>query len=92
MTFVGLYFLPMDYILNHLDKMPDFLIYLVLGVSAFIENIFPPAPGDMIVAFGAFLVGADRLGAVSIEVGPADTQTAMHWQRSPHDQQRLDQA
>ena len=56
----------MDYILSHLDKMPDFLIYLILGVSAFIENIFPPAPGDMIVAFGAFLVGAERLGVVGV--------------------------
>lgn len=52
--------------MNHLDKMPDFLIYLVLGFSAFMENIFPPAPGDMIVAFGAFLVGAGRLGFVGV--------------------------
>ena len=52
--------------MNHIDKMPDFLIYLVLGFSAFMENIFPPAPGDMIVAFGAFLVGAGRLGFVGV--------------------------
>ncbi len=52
----------MNYILEHLDKMPDILVYLVLGFSAFMENIFPPAPGDMVVAFGAFLVGAGRLG------------------------------
>lgn len=68
MTFVRLYSVPMDYILNHIDKMPDFLIYLVLGFSAFMENIFPPAPGDMIVAFGAFLVGAGRLGVVGVFV------------------------
>jgi membrane protein DedA with SNARE-associated domain len=56
----------MDYLLNHLDKLPAFIIYLVLGFSAFLENIFPPAPGDMIVAFGAFLVGAGRLGVVGV--------------------------
>jgi len=56
----------MEYLLNHFDKMPDFLIYLVLGFSAFLENIFPPAPGDMIVAFGAFLVGAERADFVGV--------------------------
>lgn len=30
-------------------------------------------------------VGADRLGAVSVEVGPADTETAMQWQRYPRE-------
>ena len=44
-----------------LDRLPDSLIYLFLGLSAFIENIFPPIPGDTITAFGAFLVGIGRL-------------------------------
>lgn len=46
--------------------MPDILVYLVLGFSAFLENIFPPAPGDMVVAFGAFLVGTGRLGFLGV--------------------------
>jgi membrane protein DedA with SNARE-associated domain len=29
-------------------------LYLLLGVVAFIESIFPPAPADVVVAFGAF--------------------------------------
>lgn len=33
----------------------------MLGLSAFVENIFPPLPGDTITAFGAFLVGINRL-------------------------------
>ena len=37
------------------------IIYLVLGLSAFVENIFPPIPGDMITAFGAFLVGRGQV-------------------------------
>ena len=56
----------MEYLLNHIDKLPDYLVYLILGFSAFLENIFPPAPGDMIVAFGAFMVGAERLGFAGV--------------------------
>ena len=56
----------MEYLLDHIDKLPAFVIYIVLGFGAFLENIFPPAPGDMIVAFGAFLVGAERLGFIGV--------------------------
>jgi membrane protein DedA with SNARE-associated domain len=51
----------MDRFLSFLDSLPDSLIYCLLGVSAFLENVFPPAPGDTITAFGAFLVGTNRL-------------------------------
>ena len=47
--------------LNYLHSLPDALIYLLLGLSAYVENIFPPIPGDTITAFGAFLVGTGRL-------------------------------
>ncbi len=36
-------------------------LYVLLGVVAFIESIFPPAPADVVVAFGAFF--ASRRGA-----------------------------
>jgi len=36
-------------------------LYALLGLVAFIESIFPPAPADVVVAFGAFL--AARQGA-----------------------------
>jgi membrane protein DedA with SNARE-associated domain len=52
----------MDIFLNYIESLPDDLIYLLLGLSAFVENIFPPIPGDTITAFGAFLVGIGRLG------------------------------
>lgn len=47
--------------LNSIRSLPDSLIYLLLGLSAFVENLFPPIPGDTITAFGAFLVGVGRL-------------------------------
>ncbi len=54
--------------LNYLHSLPDALIYLLLGLSAFVENIFPPIPGDTITAFGAFLVGIGRLDFFGVYV------------------------
>ncbi len=65
---VRLYSRSMDYLLHHIDNLPDLLVYFILGISAFLENIFPPAPGDMIAAFGGFLVGAERLGFMGVYI------------------------
>ena len=35
--------------------MPPVAIYAILAALAFIENVFPPVPGDAVVALGAFL-------------------------------------
>ena len=51
----------LDRFLDSLNSLPDLLIYFFLGLSAFVENVFPPIPGDTITAFGAFLVGTKRL-------------------------------
>ncbi len=56
----------LDDFLDLLNSFPDYLIYIALGVSAFIENVFPPIPGDTITAFGAFLVGAKRLNFLGV--------------------------
>ena len=32
-------------------------LYPVLLVSSYVENIFPPLPGDTVTVFGAYLVG-----------------------------------
>ena len=58
----------MDRFLKFLDSLPDLLIYLLLGLSAFMENVFPPAPGDTITAFGAFLVATNRLDFIPVLV------------------------
>lgn len=52
----------MDKFLEPLQRLPDLLIYFLLAFSAYVENVFPPLPGDTITAFGAFLVGTGRLG------------------------------
>lgn len=56
----------LDRFLHFLDSLPSALLYLMLGVSAFVENVFPPIPGDTITAFGAFLVGSRRLSFAGV--------------------------
>jgi len=56
----------LDHFLDTLSSLPDFLIYFLLGLSAFVENVFPPIPGDTITAFGAFLVGTQRLHFIGV--------------------------
>jgi membrane protein DedA with SNARE-associated domain len=51
----------MEIFLEYLDSLPDYLVYVSLGLSSFVENLFPPIPGDTIIVFGAFLVGIGRL-------------------------------
>ena len=57
-----------DAFLAHISAFPDSLIYLILGLSAFIENIFPLAPGDTVTAFGAFLVGTRNLSFIGVYI------------------------
>ena len=58
----------LDSLLNLLDLLPAYYVYFLLGVSAFVENVFPPIPGDTITAFGAFLVGTKKLDFIGVYV------------------------
>ena len=40
-----------------LTELPLGVLYLVLGVVAAIENVFPPIPADSVVALGSWLAG-----------------------------------
>lgn len=44
--------------LSHTD--PSYL-YFTLFFTAFLENLFPPAPSDLVIAFGGSLVGIGKL-------------------------------
>ncbi len=47
--------------MDWLVGLPGAAMYAVLGLVAAIENVFPPFPADMVVAFGGFLAArADR--------------------------------
>ncbi|MBN1849804.1 MAG: DedA family protein [Deltaproteobacteria bacterium] len=57
-----------DTFLALLHTLPKPLIYITLGLSAFIENIFPPIPGDTVMTFGAFLAAIGRLDLLGVYV------------------------
>ncbi len=46
---------------GHAD--PTYL-YLTLFFFAFLENLFPPTPSDLVIAFGGSLVGIGKIGIV----------------------------
>ena len=40
-------------------------LYLALFFLAFLENLFPPTPSDLVIAFGGALVGSGKLSMVA---------------------------
>ena len=51
----------LDKFIEYLLPQSNVFLYVLLFLSAVIENIFPPIPGDTITGLGAFLVGTGRL-------------------------------
>lgn len=51
----------LDSVSNWVATIPVGALYVLLGVAAFIEGIFPPVPADLVVALGSFV--AARRGA-----------------------------
>jgi membrane protein DedA with SNARE-associated domain len=47
-------------ILDWFAGLPPVLLYLALFGAALIENVFPPAPSDVVVAFGSFIAARGR--------------------------------
>ncbi|MEW6749533.1 MAG: DedA family protein [Candidatus Latescibacterota bacterium] len=48
--------------LDRLGRVSPAWAYVLLLVSALLENLIPPIPGDTVVVFGAYLVGRGLLG------------------------------
>lgn len=53
-------------LLDWLGTLPTVLLYLVVGAAAFVENVFPPAPADMAIALGAFVVARGDGSAIGV--------------------------
>lgn len=45
-------------VLRWLVSLPEWLVYLVVGLAAAIENIIPPVPADVVVVIGGVITGA----------------------------------
>lgn len=54
----------MDRLLDWLRGLDPAALYAVAGASAAVENVFPPLPSDVVVAFAAFLAAQGRGSAL----------------------------
>jgi membrane protein DedA with SNARE-associated domain len=54
----------MQSLLDWLVTVPEGVLYAVLLVTAAIENVFPPFPADVVVAFGSFIVAQAPSGTM----------------------------
>lgn len=57
-----------DQILEFIRLQNEFVIYGILLMSAFVENLFPPFPGDMVTLAGAFVAGEGNIGYAGVLV------------------------
>jgi membrane protein DedA with SNARE-associated domain len=51
----------LEYFEHLLNTISPMTAYLALGISAFLENVVPPIPGDTVVVFGAYMVSIGKL-------------------------------
>jgi membrane protein DedA with SNARE-associated domain len=58
----------MEDLLQYLRGTESPLAYLVLGLSAAFEYVFPPFPGDTVILFGAFLAATADYRPVAVYV------------------------
>ncbi len=52
----------MESIINTLQSLDPLLILVIVFAIAFIENLFPPAPSDVMIVLGGALVGFGHIG------------------------------
>ncbi len=55
-----------EYIENIITQVDPLLAYLILFVSAYIENTFPPVPGDTVTVIGAYLITTGKLSFTGV--------------------------
>lgn len=60
----------MEQFLDYIGSTDRIWIYTFLFFGAYIENLMPPAPGDTVVVFGAYLVG---IGTISFDLALLST-------------------
>jgi membrane protein DedA with SNARE-associated domain len=57
--------LNVEAVIDWLSGLPLGALYLAIGSIAALENIFPPFPSDIVVAFGSFLAARGRASPYS---------------------------
>lgn len=56
-------------IINWINALPAFSVYAILFAIAYGENIVPPIPGDIIVAFGGYLAAQKTISFTVVYLG-----------------------
>jgi membrane protein DedA with SNARE-associated domain len=51
----------LESLFSFIEQSPPWLVFVTVFLASYIENIFPPIPGDTILVFGAYLVGRGHL-------------------------------
>jgi membrane protein DedA with SNARE-associated domain len=49
-----------------INSLPPVSIYLVFFLVAYFENVVPPIPGDVLVAFGGYLAAESIIGLIPV--------------------------
>jgi membrane protein DedA with SNARE-associated domain len=55
-------------IVTWMEGLPPGWIYFTIFVVAYLENVIPPIPGDMVIVFGGYLAGLGSVGFVPVVV------------------------
>ena len=56
----------LEEILLYIGSLDTVWIYLILFFFAFIENVFPPSPSDVVVVVGASLIASTSVGFIPV--------------------------
>ena len=54
----------METIISTLQQLNPIWVYLTIFAIAYIENIFPPSPSDLLIVAGGYLVGIGHIGFI----------------------------
>jgi membrane protein DedA with SNARE-associated domain len=63
-------------LLARISELTPMWIYILLFVFAFVENIFPPSPSDIVIVIGGSLIGASYLSFIPALVFATGGSTA----------------
>lgn len=70
-------------LLAWVEGLPAVALYAMLALAAGVENVFPPAPADTIVAFGAFVAARGEASLLNVFLatwlGNVATATLIFW-------------
>ncbi|MBU1297609.1 MAG: DedA family protein [Bacteroidetes bacterium] len=57
--------MEVDEIIQYLSQVEAIYVYLIIFAIAYIENIFPPSPSDVIVVFGGSMVALGKANFIA---------------------------